>query len=203
MLLPDPITPAIEAVLQIAPRASLSAGTAAWAQRKGPIRLVVRMVDQKLSVSASRSANGIGVGVAGVPALLTRKSSRPSASMALATIRSACPGCATSPGAAMIRYPCTLRRSTSLGPRGSSGRWLSATAAPLRAKASAAASPMPDAAPVTSTAFPERSALIIGVGLRRVTTGRQDDPAAAAVKPPGFVVSVLPSGQGRKEMDTI
>src|SRR4029077_9673706 len=98
MLLPDPITPAIEAVLQIAPRASLSAGAAAWAQRNGPIRLVLRIVDQKFSVSASKSANGIGVGVAGVPALLTRKSRRPSVSMALATMRSASPGCDTSPG---------------------------------------------------------------------------------------------------------
>src|SRR5438270_3826466 len=97
MLLPDPITPAIEAVLQIAPPAAFSAGTAAWAQRNGPIKLVVNILDQNSSVSASRSENGIGVGVAGVPALLTRKSSRPSASTAPATIRSACPGCETSP----------------------------------------------------------------------------------------------------------
>src|SRR6516225_9366297 len=165
MLLPDAITPAIEAVLQIAPRASLSAATAAWAQRNGPIKLVVRIVDQKLSVSASRFSNGIGIVVAGVPALLTRKSRRPSASMAFATMRSACSGCDTSPGAVITRHPCTLRRSTSRGPRGSSGRWLSATAAPLRAKASAVASPMPEAAPVTSAAFPERSALIMRASL--------------------------------------
>jgi hypothetical protein len=63
MLLPLPMTPAIEAVLQIAPRAAFSAGAAAWAQRNGPIRLVVRIVDQNSSESASRSANGIGVGV--------------------------------------------------------------------------------------------------------------------------------------------
>src|SRR5487761_430719 len=98
MLLPLPITPAIEAVLQIAPRAAFSAGAAAWAQRNGPTRLVLRIVDQNSSESASRSANGIGVGVAGVPALLTRKSSRPSASTALPTIRSASPGRATLPG---------------------------------------------------------------------------------------------------------
>src|SRR5215469_7530755 len=165
MLLPDPMTPAIEAVLQIAPRACLSAAVAAWAQRKGPIKLVFKIVDQKLSVSASRSANGIGLGVAGVPALLTRKSSRPSPSIAFATIRSACPGCDTSPGAAIIRHPCAFRRSTSRAPRGSSARWLSATAAPLRAKASAVASPIPEAAPVTSAAFPMRSALIISASL--------------------------------------
>src|SRR5262249_39228343 len=101
MLLPEPCTPAIEAVLQIAPRAAFSAGTAAWAQRNGPIRLVVRIVDQKSSVSASSSANGIGAGVLGVPALLTRKSRRPSASIAPVTMRSAVPGRDTSPGAAI------------------------------------------------------------------------------------------------------
>src|SRR5882724_2351365 len=112
MLLPEPMTPAIEAVLQMAPRAAFSAGAAAWAQRNGPIRLVVRILDQNSSVSASRSENGIGVGVAGVPALLTRKSRCPSALIALVTIRSACLGCETSPGAPMIRLPRALRRST-------------------------------------------------------------------------------------------
>ena len=48
------------------------------------------------------------------------------------------------------------------GPRASFGRWFSATLAPQRAKASAEASPIPEAAPVTSTAFPVRSALIMG-----------------------------------------
>src|SRR5213075_767457 len=98
MLLPEPCTPAIEAVLQIAPRAAFNAGIAARAQRNGPIRFVVRIFDQNSSVSASRSENGIGAGVFGVPALLTRKSSRPSASIALVTIRSAWPGRDTSPG---------------------------------------------------------------------------------------------------------
>src|SRR5258708_40329868 len=105
MLLPDPITPAIEAVLQIAPCAAFSAGMAAWAQRNGPIRLVVRILAQNSSVSASRSENGIGAGVFGVPALLTRKSRPPSASIAFLTIRSASPGRDTSPGAATIRRP--------------------------------------------------------------------------------------------------
>src|SRR5262249_15032925 len=117
MLLPDPCTPAIDAVLQMAPCAAFSAGTATCAQRNGPIRLVVRILDQKSSVSASRSENGIGVGVAGVPALLTRKSSRPSASIALVTIRSASPGRDTSPGVATIRRPSAFSRSTAAGPR--------------------------------------------------------------------------------------
>ena len=119
------------------------------------------MRDQKSSVSASRSENGIGTGVAGVPALLTRKSSRPSASTARATMRSASPGLETSPGAAMTRRPSPFKRSTDCAPRWSSGRWFSATAAPQRAKISAAAKPMPEAAPVTSTALPLKSALIM------------------------------------------
>src|SRR5438874_3963211 len=110
MLLPLPWTPAIEAVLQIAPRAALSAPTAAWVQRNGPIRLVLRMVCQKSSVSRSSSANGIGAGVAGVPALLTRKSSRPSASIARLAIASASPGFDTLPGAEITLCPCPFSR---------------------------------------------------------------------------------------------
>src|SRR4029077_13520696 len=73
MLLPDPITPAIEAVLQIAPLASLSAATAACAQRNGPIKLVVSIRDQKSSVSASRSANGIWRGCGRRPGIVDEK----------------------------------------------------------------------------------------------------------------------------------
>src|ERR1700686_1753959 len=91
MLLPLPCTPAMDAVLQIAPRAAFNAPTAAWVQRNGPIRLVLRIDCQKSSLSRSSSAKGIGVGVAGVPALLTRKSRRPSASIARLAIVSAPP----------------------------------------------------------------------------------------------------------------
>src|ERR1700736_6740516 len=112
MLLPDPMTPAIEAVLQIAPCAAFNAGTAAWAQRNGPIRFVVKIFDQKSSVSASRSENGIGAGVLGVPALLTRKRRPARLSIPLATYPSASPGRDTSPGAAIIRRPSALSRST-------------------------------------------------------------------------------------------
>src|SRR3979411_2809736 len=100
MLLPLPCTPAIEAVLQIAPCAAFSAPTAAWAQRNGPIRLVLRIDCQKSSLSRSSSANGIGVGVAGVPALLTRKSRRPSASIAWVALTPAAPGFESVAGAA-------------------------------------------------------------------------------------------------------
>ena len=65
-------TPAIEAVLQIAPFACRKAPTAACVQRNGPIRLVIRIDCQNSSVRASKSANGIGAVAAGVPALLKR-----------------------------------------------------------------------------------------------------------------------------------
>src|SRR5437763_8294980 len=161
MLLPLPWTPAIEAVEQIAPFAWRSAPTAAWVQRNGPIRLVLRIVCQKSSVRRSSSENGIGAGVAGVPALLTRKSSRPSASIARLVIVSASPGFDTFPGAEMTLWPSPFSRSTWSRPRESSGRWFSATVAPQRAKCSTVASPMPEAPPVTSAVFPERSTVIM------------------------------------------
>jgi hypothetical protein len=68
--------------------------------------LVARIVAQNSSLSRSSSLGGIGATVADVPALLTRKSSRPSAAIASCTIRSAAPGCETSPGAAMTAKPC-------------------------------------------------------------------------------------------------
>src|SRR6478752_10315372 len=105
MLLPLPCTPAIGAVLQIAPLAARNAPTAAWVQRNGPIRLVLRIACQKSSLKRSSSENGIGAGVAGVPALLTRKSRRPSASMARLVIASASPGFDTLPGAEITLCP--------------------------------------------------------------------------------------------------
>ena len=60
-------------------------------------------------------------------------------------------------GAPITAKPCAQSRSTAAGPRGSSGRWLSATLAPRRANSSTVASPMPDAPPVTSAVLPSRS----------------------------------------------
>jgi hypothetical protein len=85
--------------------------TAARVQRKGPSRLVARIAAQKSSLSRSSSAGGIGSAVAEVPALLTRKSSRPSAPIASCTIRSAVSGLETSPGAAMTAKPCAPQKS--------------------------------------------------------------------------------------------
>jgi hypothetical protein len=93
------LRPATDAVLQTAPAEALSAGAAARVQRNGPSRLVARMVVQNSSVSRSSSRGGIGSTVAEVPALLARKSSRPSASMAAPTIFSTLSGRETSPGA--------------------------------------------------------------------------------------------------------
>src|SRR5580704_720473 len=106
MLDPGMLRPATDAVLQTAPRAARKAGAAARVHRNGPSRLVIKMVCQKGSSSRSSSAGAMGSTVAGVPALLTRKSSRPSTSMAFPTIFSAAPGLDTSPGTATAAWPC-------------------------------------------------------------------------------------------------
>src|SRR5439155_4282061 len=117
MLDPAMLRPATDAVLQTAPRVALSAAAAARVQRNGPTRLVARMVAQNSSVSRSSSAGGIGATVAEVPALLARKSSRPSASIAAPTIFSAAPGLDTSPGAPITAKPAARSRATAAGPR--------------------------------------------------------------------------------------
>src|SRR5947208_435375 len=117
MLEPAILRPATEAVLQTAPPAALSAAAAARVHRNGPSRLVARMVAQNSSVSRSRSAGGMGATVAEVPALLARKSSRPSASIASRTIFSAVPGLETSPGAPITARPSARSRSTAAAPR--------------------------------------------------------------------------------------
>src|SRR5215207_4204867 len=158
MLLPRRPSPATDAVLTIAPRVALRAGAAACAQRNGPMRFVDRMSCQNASVMASRSANSIGCSEPGVPALLIRMSSRPSPATASPTIRSASPGVETLPGAGTTLSPAPSSRAISSGARLSCGRWFMATAAPLFANSSTAASPMPDEPPVTRTVLPERSA---------------------------------------------
>jgi hypothetical protein len=68
-LLPARPTPAMEAVLTIAPRATFSAGAAALAQRKTPSRLTCSSVSQRSSVMRSSSCGSIFRRVPGVPAL--------------------------------------------------------------------------------------------------------------------------------------
>src|SRR5262249_30364773 len=115
MLEPAMLRPATEAVLQTAPRAALSADAAARVQRKGPSRLVARIVAQNSSVSRSSSGGGIGATVAEGPALLGGKSSRPSAAIASPTIFSAAGTFDTSPGAPITARPSARSRSTAAG----------------------------------------------------------------------------------------
>src|SRR5262244_1547910 len=117
MLEPAMLRPATDAVLQTAPRAALSADAAARVQRQGPSRLVARIVAHNSSVSRSSSGGEIGATVAEVPALLARKSSRPSAAIASPTIFSAAPALDTSPGAPITARPLARSRSTTAGPR--------------------------------------------------------------------------------------
>jgi hypothetical protein len=120
--------------------------------------LTCSTVAQSSSVSRSNSCGAIAVGVPGVPALFTRKSSRPRSPTARSTIRTASAASPTLPGAAMTRLPVSAAsRSTASAPRASPSRWLIATAQPPRASMVAVARPMPDAPPVTSAARPFRS----------------------------------------------
>ena len=98
-----------------------------------------------------------------------------------------------------LAYP--VGDPTSAGPRESSGRWLSATVAPQRAKASVTARPMPEAAPVTSTAFPVRSALIMSGAFEEIENAEeQDDPAAPAVKARSVLLYCLtPEAKGGRD----
>src|SRR5215472_9478242 len=97
----------------------------------------------------------------GVAALLTRMSRRPSSSTARVTIAAPCSALLTSPGAAITARPWAQRRAISPAALAFPGRWFIATRAPERAKSATAASPTPDAPPVTSAVLPARSALII------------------------------------------
>src|SRR5262249_48806751 len=171
MLEPAMLRPATEAVLQTAPRAALSADAAARVQRKGPSRLVARIVAQNSSVSRSSSGGGIGATVAEVPALLARKSSRPSAAIASPTIFSAAGAFDTSPGAPITASPSAPRPSTPPGPRGTCGQELRTTWAPRRANSSTVASPMPEAAPVTNAVLPSRSLMPTRL-CKKVSPGR-------------------------------
>src|SRR5262249_47065467 len=121
--------------------------------------------------SRSSSGGGIGAAVAEVPALLARKSSRPSAAIASPTIFSAAGAFDTSPGAPITARPSARSRSTTAGPRASSGKELSAALAPRRANSSTVASPMPEAAPVTNAVLPSRS-LMPTRSCKKVSPGR-------------------------------
>ena len=104
------------------------------------------MRSPKSSSSVSRAGE-----LAAVPALLTRTSIVPNASMAAATSVRRCSSEVTSPGTARIPLDC---RATS-----ESSAWRRAvmtTRAPAAASTGAHRAPRPDDAPVTMTTFPSR-----------------------------------------------
>lgn len=82
--------PAIEAALTSAPRADFSAGAAAFAQRKTPSWLTLRISSQGSSVMRSSSAGSIFRRAPGVPALATSRTAagaRPAAASNRPAIR--------------------------------------------------------------------------------------------------------------------
>ena len=90
-----------------------------------------------------------------MPALLNAKSSRPNASTVLASAAFTSAAFVTSHRAATARPPCpSTRRTVSRLP--SSDTSATTTLAPSRANATAAARPMPFAAPVTNATFPAK-----------------------------------------------
>src|ERR1022692_1657646 len=72
VLLAPPPNADIDTVLTTAPFEDRSAPARDWVIQKALSRLMRKIRSQKSSVSASRSAGGIGVRVPGAPALLTR-----------------------------------------------------------------------------------------------------------------------------------
>jgi len=122
MLEPGMLRPATEAVLQTAPPAAFSAGAAACVQRNGAEQVGGEDRRPELLGEAVELGRWDRLDGREVPALLARKSSRPSASTASRTIFSAAPAFDTSPGALMTARPSAQSRSTAAGPRGSSGR---------------------------------------------------------------------------------
>src|SRR5262245_2255866 len=142
--------PAIDETLTIAPVPwRIITGAAACMQKKRPRALTAKVSSQSRSVTWP---NGVG---RMRPALFTRTSSRPRASVTRAIMRSISGTSATSAEIAMAFRPNALTSAATRSaesPRTS----LIATSAPARARASAVARPMPCPAPVTRTTWPTR-----------------------------------------------
>src|SRR5438067_12169121 len=147
-----PMTPAPEEVFTIAPPPCLRiSGISYFMHRKTPRRLVSRI---RFHSSSSYSAVGAGF-LGSMPALLKAKSSRPKASTVLARPTFTSSARVTSHRTATARPPCSsIRRAVSWLP--CSDTSAATTLAPSRANASAAARPMPLAAPVTNATFPPK-----------------------------------------------
>src|SRR5258706_10386266 len=130
------------------PRAYMPS-SAAWVSRKGAVSMISISCRQRASGNSTIDATCC------MPALLMRMSRRPLAESVSSTSRRALPASVRSTAAKRapgMRAASACPRSTSMS--------ASVTAAPARASAWAVARPMPLAAPVTSAALPERSAML-------------------------------------------
>src|SRR5262245_34512390 len=128
-------------------RAAIMSGTAACTQWKVPVRFTERTRSQLSCVMSAKDSN------ASSPALVTRISTGPSSARTLARASSTAARSATSTSAAITRAPVSSRLSAArraASPRRSS----SATRSPRAARCRAMASPIPEAAPVTTATLP-------------------------------------------------
>src|SRR5262245_19802076 len=147
-----PMTPAPEDVLTIAPPPRLRiSGISYFMHRKTPWRLV-----SMIRFHSASSYSAVGAAFVGrIPALLKAKSSRPNASTVLSRAAFTSSARVTSHRTASARPPCSsIMRIVSWLP--CSDTSATTTLAPSRANASAAARPMPLAAPVTKATFPAK-----------------------------------------------
>src|SRR6266404_1352398 len=150
-----PMIPAPEEVLTIAPPPCLSIrGISYLMHRKTPRRSMLMIRSHSSSSTSAVGTNFFG----STPALLKATSSRPKASTVLCRAALTSSPRVTSHLTASARPPCSsIMRAVSWLP--CSDTSATTTLAPSRANASAAARPMPLAAPVTNATFPVKSAL--------------------------------------------
>src|SRR5437773_3752867 len=149
-----PMIPAPEDVLTIAPPPCLRISGISCFMHRNTLRRLVSMIRFH---SSSYSAVGAGF-LGSMPALLNAKSSRPKASTVLSRAAITSAARVTSHRTASARPPrASIMRAVSWLP--CSDTSATTTLAPSWANASAAARPMPLAAPVTNATFPVKSAL--------------------------------------------
>src|SRR5947208_4192312 len=150
-----PMIPAPEEVLTIAPPPCLSIRVISYFMHRNTPRRSMLMIRSH----ATPSTSAVGTNFFGsTPALLKATSSRPKASTVLSRAALTSSPRVTSHVTASARPPCSsIMRAVSWLP--CSDTSATTTLAPSRANASAAARPMPLAAPVTNATFPVKSAL--------------------------------------------
>src|SRR5947209_6775984 len=147
-----PMIPAPEDVLTIAPPPCLRISGISCFMHRNTLRRLVSMIRSH----SSSSYSAVGAAFLGsMPALLNAKSSRPKASTVLSRAAFTSAARVTSHRTATARPPCSsIMRAVSWLP--CSDMSAATTLAPSRANASAAARPMPLAAPVTNATFPPK-----------------------------------------------